>query len=74
MDTVQDILMHTMDKNTDALKAAVDNVMSARAVDQIDAMRSDYAASMFGATTGQESVTSEPELATTEGTTADENV
>ena len=72
MDTVQDIVMHTMDKNTDALKAAVDNVMSVKAADHIEAMRTDYAASVLSGTYGQ-SHEPQADLASTEGTT-DENV
>lgn len=53
MTSVSDIMAYAWDKDAVNLKASLDTVMTDRIADQIDAMRVDYAASMFGATNGE---------------------
>jgi hypothetical protein len=53
MTSVSDIMAYAWDKDAVNLKASLDTVMTDRIADQIDAMRVDYAASMFGATSGE---------------------
>lgn len=53
MTSVSDIMAYAWDKDAVNLKASLDAVMTDRIADQIDAMRADYAASMFGATNGE---------------------
>lgn len=53
MTSVSDIMAYAWDKDAVNLKAALDTVMTDRIADQIDAMRVDYASSMFGATNGE---------------------
>jgi hypothetical protein len=53
MTSVSDIMAYAWDKDAVNLKASLDAVMTDRIADQIDAMRVDYASSMFGATNGE---------------------
>ena len=53
MTSVSDIMAYAWDKDAVNLKASLDTVMTDRIADQIDAMRVDYAASMFGVTNGE---------------------
>lgn len=53
MTSVSDIMAYAWDKDAVNLKASLDAVMTDRIANQIDAMRTDIAASMFGATTGE---------------------
>ena len=53
MTSVSDIMAYAWDKDAVNLKASLDTVMTDRIADQIDAMRVDYAASMFGSTNGE---------------------
>lgn len=53
MTSVSDIMAYAWDKDAVNLKAAIDAVMTDRAADQIEAMKVDYAASMFGSTNGE---------------------
>lgn len=74
MDTVQDILIHSLQNNRDAVKASVDSVMSARVADHINNMTVDYASSLLSASTGTEEMPQvEQSLESTEET-PDENV
>lgn len=47
MTSVSDIMAYAWDKDAVNLKAAVDTVMTDRIADQIDAMRTQIASSMF---------------------------
>jgi hypothetical protein len=53
MTSVSDIMAYAWDKDAVNLKASLDAVMTDRIADQIDAMRVDYASSMFGSTNGE---------------------
>jgi hypothetical protein len=53
MTSVSDIMAYAWDKDAVNLKASLDTVMTGRIADQIDAMRVDYASSMFGSTNGE---------------------
>jgi len=53
MTSVSDIMAYAWDKDAVNLKASLDVVMTDRIADQIDAMRVDYASSMFGSTNGE---------------------
>ena len=53
MTSVSDIMAYAWDKDAVNLKASLDTVMTDRIANQIDAMRVDYASSMFGATNGE---------------------
>ena len=55
MDNVNNIIMKAWEKDAANLKGLIDNEMSARAEQQIANMTADVAASMFGATVGDES-------------------
>ena len=78
MTSVSDIMAYAWDKDAVNLKAAIDAVMTDRAAAQIEAMKVDYASSMFGSTNGEEvednsSYENTEELDSDEGT-HDENV
>jgi hypothetical protein len=81
MTSVSDIMAYAWDKDAVNLKASLDAVMTDRIADQIDAMRVDYASSMFGSTNGEtmeevddnSSYEDTEELNSSEGT-HDENV
>ena len=54
MDGIEDILNYAWSKNSESLKGAVDNIMSAKASEVIANMTADVSASMFGSTVGDE--------------------
>ena len=53
MTSVSDIMAYAWNKDAVNLKTSLDAVMTDRIANQIDAMRTDIASSMFGATTGE---------------------
>ena len=68
MSNVNDIIMKAWEKDAANLRGLIDTEMSARAVQHIDNMTADVAASMFNATVGDELEDSE----STEGQTDDD--
>jgi hypothetical protein len=54
MDSVQDILLYATTGDRESFKSAVDDALMNKAVDAVNLMRNDVAASMFSATTGGE--------------------
>lgn len=74
MSDVHDILAHAWNKDAVNLAPALDNVLSTKVADAIRNMTADVAASMFGATVGndmpetQEDLTDQEDI---EGTTDD---
>ena len=71
MDNVNNIIMKAWEKDAVNLKGLIDAEMSARAEQQIANMTADVAASMFGATVGDESEQYE-DSESTEGHTDDD--
>ncbi|CAB5221143.1 hypothetical protein UFOVP245_81 [uncultured Caudovirales phage] len=71
MDNVNNIIMSAWEKDAVNLKGLIDAEMSARAEEQIASMTADVAASMFGATVGDESEEYE-DSESTEGQTDDD--
>jgi hypothetical protein len=61
MSDIEDILAHAWNKDAVNLAPAIDAVMSAKAAEQIQNIAASVAASMFGATTGQDDVYEEPQ-------------
>jgi hypothetical protein len=76
MTSVSDILGYAWDKDAVGLKSALDDVLTSRIADQIDAIKVDVAASMFGATNGEmtEQDSQETEELDSDEGTHDENV
>jgi hypothetical protein len=77
MTSVSDILGYAWDKDAVNLKSALDDVLTSRIADQIDAIKVDVASSMFGATNGEEMTeqdSQEPEELDSDEGAYDENV
>ena len=76
MTSVSDILGYAWDKDAVNLKSALDDVLTSRIADQIDAIKVDVASSMFGATNGEmtEQDSQELEELDSDEGTHDENV
>jgi len=53
MTTVTDIFNSAINKDAVSLKAAIDDIMTAKAAEAVDQMFPDVAASLFGATNGE---------------------
>ena len=54
MSDIEDILLHAWNKDAVNLVPALDSVMQAKASEQIQALTSSIASSMFGATVGND--------------------
>jgi hypothetical protein len=61
MSDIEDILVHAWNKDAVNLAPVLDNVLSAKAAEQIQNMTASVAASMFGVTTGQDDYMEEPQ-------------
>jgi len=75
MTTIADIFTSAFNKDAVGLKTAIDDIMTSKVADAVDAMFPDVAASIFGATDGQqEAVDSEEQETTDQEEQTDENV
>lgn len=66
MSTITDIFNSAVNKDAVSLKAALDDIMTAKAAEAVDQMFPDVASSLFGATNGEVEDSEEQDISDTE--------